>query len=595
VTFPRARPDARARAAIVVGVAASFVTAVDLVRLARPRLLLDPEPGWAIARVALGLAVAAAAAAAGGVFGAAFRVLSPSRLLSAPLLPLAFSRRAVVLVAAAAIGSGLALRFRSAETLPVPFLEDEVNLVTPALGLTGTSRDFADAIRPIPFGRPDPHEMIGVLFLRLLRLCLDLLGTTVLAIRLPSLLGGALSMLTATLLARALLPQGGAALAALVLAGLRWHIILSLSGWHAILLAPLVDAAALLLLRARRRGSIGPAALAGIAAGIGCHFYLAAWAAGAGLLAFCGWPTEETARPPRRLARAAVFAAGFLIAAAPLFLFREGRRVPYFGRASRHSVVREMRIAGSPMPALAAAADALPAPWLLPDPEGRHDLEGASRLGWIVGIPVAVALARALLAPRGELSALLLTQGGAAFCAAVAGGQAGHPNGFRFAYLTSATAVAAAAGALALIGLSSAPRRRAAAIAAAGLLAIAGARGAHQALAQWPARRATFDSFHGEDTLIGRSAARWERYGGIEVEAGLGRSDLTIDTVRRYRLDGEIARGPGPEGAPAIGARRFRIAAASRSPLAGERVVERVRDAWGRDWAIVFGRRDVPS
>jgi hypothetical protein len=590
VRATRARPDARARAAIVVGVAASFVTAVDLARFARPRLLLDPEPGWAVARLALGIAVAAAAAAAGGAFAAAFRLLSRSRLLCAPLVPLPFPRRAVVLLAVAAIGAGLALRFRSAETLPVPFLEDEVNLVTPALGLTGTARDFSDSIRPIPYGRSDPHEMIGVLFLRLLRLCLDSFGASVLAIRVPSLLGGALSLLTATLLARALLPQGGAALAALVLAGLRWHIILSLSGWHAILIAPLVDAAALLLLRARRSGSIGPAALAGIAAGIGPHFYLAAWAAAAGLLAFCLWPAEESERGPRRLYRAALFAAGFLLAVAPLFFFHEGRRIPYFGRTARHSVVREMRIAGSPMPALSAAADALPAPWFLPDPEGRHDLEGASRLGWIVGVPVAVALARALLAPRAELSALLLTQAGAAFCAAVAGGQAGHPNGFRFGYLTTWTAVAAAAGALALLGLAWAPRRRAVAIAAVGILVIAGTRGVEQALVQWPARRATFDSFHGEDTLLGRSAARWDRYGAVAVDAGLGRSDLTIDTVRRYRLDTEIARGPGPEGAGATRRRKFRIAAANRTPLAGERAVECVRDAWGRDWAVVFGR-----
>ena len=588
--LPRARPDARARAAVVVGAAASFVAAVDLARLARPRLLLDPEPGWAAARLVLGLAVVAAAAAAGGVFAGAFRVLSGTRLLAAPLVPLPLSRRAVVLLTGAALAAGLTLRIRSAESLPVPFLEDEVNLITPALTLSGTARDFADTIRPIPYGRPDPHEMIGVLFLRLLRLSLDAFGASVLAVRVPSLLGGALSLLTATLLARALLPRGGAALAALVLAGLRWHIILSLSGWHAILIAPLVDVAALLLLRARRRDALAPAALAGIAAGIGPHFYLAAWAAGAGLLAFCLWPTEEAERPAQRRSRAALFAAGFFLAAAPLFLFHEGRRIPYFGRTARHSVVREMRLTGSPMPAFAAAADALPAPWLLPDPEGRHDLAGASRLGWFVGIPVAVALARALLSPRAELSALLLTQGGAAFCAAVAGGQAGHPNGFRFGYLTTWTAVAAGAGVLALVGLAPVARRRAAALAAVGVLTVAGVRGAGQALVEWPARRATFDSFHGEDTLIGRTAARWERYGAVAVVSGLGRSDLTIDTVRRYRLDPASGAGAVPEGAGAPRFRTFCVVGPTREPSAGERTVERVRDAWGREWAVVLGR-----
>src|SRR6185295_14096400 len=110
------------------------------------------------------------------------------------------------------------------------------------------------------------------------------------------------------------------------------------------------------------------------------------WIGSSGLLLLCLWP-DGGRESGRRLARALLFAAGFAIAAAPLFLFAEGRRIPYFGRAGRHSVVREMRLTGSPLPLVSAAADAFPSPWLLPDPEGRHDLAGASRLGWIVGIP----------------------------------------------------------------------------------------------------------------------------------------------------------------------------------------------------------------
>jgi hypothetical protein len=588
VNVSRARPDARARAAIFVGAGAAFVAAVDLARWIRPDLLLDPEAGWAVSRLALGLGLAAAAAAAGGVCAALFRLVAESPALSAPLSPLPFSRGALVLLTAAALAAGVGLRIGSARTVSIPFLEDEVNLVTPALELSQTRRDFADAIRPIPYGRPDPHEMIGVVYLRLLRESLNRFGATIFAIRLPSLVGGILSLGTAVLLARALLPGGGATLAAAALAGLRWHLILSVSGWHSILIAPLIDVSALLLLRARRRGSLAASAAAGFAAGAGAHFYLAAWAAGAGLLLFSILPVDGETRRSRTLLRGALFAGGFLFAAAPLFLLHEGRRIPYFGRTSRHSVAREIRIAGSPMPALAAAADALPAPWFLPDPEGRHDLEGASRLGWIVGVPVALALLRALLCPRAEISALLLTQAAAAFCAAVAGGQAGHPNGFRFGYLTTWTAVAAAAGAMALIGLVPTGRRRAAALLAVGLFAISGAYGTRQALLLWPARRATFDSFHGEDTLIGRAAARWQRQGPVAVQPGLGRSDLTIETVRRYRLDPEAGPAPAERGAGA--AKTFRIVAPAVAPGAGERPVERVDDAWGRPWAVVLGR-----
>jgi hypothetical protein len=117
-----------------------------------------------------------------------------------------------------------------------------------------------------------------------------------------------------------------------------------------------------------------------------------------------------------------------------------------------------------------------------------------------------------------------------------------------------------------------------------GLLAACGLVGFQQALVAWPERRATFDSFHGEDTLIGRAAARWETYGTVAVDPGLGRSDLTIDTVRRYRLD--------PRRFLAARA-RLRASSASRGQAPRVRAgrVVGVRDAWGRDSAIVVARR----
>ena len=585
----RARPTADARAALLVGAAAAFVAAVDLARWIRPGTLLDSEPGWLLPRLALGLCLAAATAAAGLIAGAAFFSAARTRLLSAPLPALGLPAAAIAAIAAGAFVAGVALRIAAAAAVDVPFLEDEVNLVGPSLELTGTARDFADAIRPIPQGRPDPHEMTGVAYLRLLRACLRLAGTTVFGIRLPSLLGGCLSLVTAFFLARALLPAGGGALAVLVLAGLRWHLILSLTGWQSVLLAPLLDVAALLLLRARRRASALAAAVGGIAAGLGAHLYLSAWVGGAGLLLFAAWPTEGGELVRRRLGRAALFAAGFALAAAPLFLLREGRRISYFGRASRHSVVREMEIAGSPLPLLAAGADGLVSPWLLPDPEGRHDLHGARRLPWIVGVPLAVALGRALLSARKDLSALLLAQAAAALAGAVASGQAGHPNGFRFGYLTTLTAVAAAAGTLAILGLAPPGARRNAAVCAVGLLILAGAQGFVEAAVLWPRHRATFDSFHGEDTLLGRTAARWESQGEVRVTPGLGRNDRTIETVRRGRL----SLAPLPAAVPGAG-RSFRIEAPGARPERQERVVERVRDGWGREWAVVLGQRGRP-
>ena len=348
-----------------------------------------------------------------------------------------------------------------------------------------------------------------------------------------------------------------------------------------IALVPIVDVATLLLVRARRRGSAGGCVAAGAVAGLGAHVYLSAWIAGAALGVFAIVPDGQKARGAS-LRLAFLFAAGFAAAAAPLFLFREGRPVSYFARTADHNLALEIARAGSPMPAAEAAAGALEAPWWLPDPSPRQDLPGTARLGFLLGVPVAVALARALLSPRAELSALLLSHAAAAFAATVAGGQAGNPNGSRYAYLTTVTAVAAAAGALALLRLAPEDRRRAAAIAASGIFAISGALGVRDALAFWPERAETFEGFHGGDTLLARAGLRWE----AAVEPGLGHSDVTIGAIRRFQLREAGASRAGTARRPAA-----RVAASGARPAPGERLVERVVAPGGRTIGLVFARR----
>ncbi|HEX7253215.1 MAG TPA: hypothetical protein VF376_10065, partial [Thermoanaerobaculia bacterium] len=73
--------------------------------------------------------------------------------------------------------------------------------------------------------------MIGVIYLRALRRSLVAWGTTPIGLRFPSLAAGVISLVTGTLLGHALLPAGGGAITALILAGMRWHFILSLTGW----------------------------------------------------------------------------------------------------------------------------------------------------------------------------------------------------------------------------------------------------------------------------------------------------------------------------------------------------------------------------
>jgi hypothetical protein len=573
------------------GGAVAFVAGVQLVRAIRPALLLDPDPSWAVARLLLWLGVLAGTSSAGGLAAGLFSIWLRSRFFPEVLRPLELRRPTIVLLAAAALVLGTFLRFIALERLPPSMWIDDLSLIPAALDLTGTLSDFGDSVRPAPYGVLKPYGSVGVLYLELFRESLRAFGTTVFGVRFLSAAAGVLSLGTAMLVARALLPAGGGALAALVLAGLRWNLLMSRWGWNAIVLAPLADVAALLVIESRRRKSLPLGIAAGLVAGLCAHIYLAAWVVAAALFAFAVWPEEARGTARFRLRLALVFVAGFAVAASPLFLLRKPGGSPYFARASDHNLLREVHYLRSPLPAFLAAADSLAAPWFKSDPFDHHDLPGRTRLGWILGLPVAVALSRALVSPREPFSAFLLCHAAAAFCASVAGGHAGIPNGYRFAYLSNVTAVAASGGILALLKLAPPARRRAAVLAAVGLVAISGALGARDALLRWPERPETFGGFFGHDTLLGRAVARWERYGTVSVDPGVGHAQITLETVRRYRLDPDDAK-LGPRGAGAATARReFRVVPPGAPAPAGERRVERVSDAWGREWGSIYGGR----
>lgn len=592
--LPSALRSAR-RSALLVGGAVSLVVAVRLVEAIRPALLLDPDPAWLPARLLLWIAFLSGTAASGALAGGLFFLWARSRFLPDAPQPLPFRSTTLLLLAIGALAAGALFRFGWLDSLPVPLWLDDVSLISPTLALEGTWRDFANSIRPAPYGVAQPFGSVGVLYLEFYRLCLKLAGTTVFGVRLPSALAGAVSVATAMILGRALLPRGGGVLAGLALAGMRWSLILSRWGWNAIVLAPVLDVAALILLAARRRWSLALAAVAGVVAGLSTHIYLAAWVGSAALFLLALWPPAPKEGKPWRPALALAFAIGLAVAASPVFLLAKGRTSPYFARASDHNVALEVRRARSILPLLGVAADALASPWFLPDPTPRHDLPGRARLGWIAGSFFAVALAYAVVHPRRDFSAFLLAHAASAFAATVAGGRATTPNGYRFGYLSNVAAVAAAGGALLLLGIVRPPRRQYAAIALTGLLAVASFAGARDAVIGWAGSRATFDDFWGQDTLLARAAARWDLYGAVDLDLSLGQNPLTMEGARRYRLDPDRDAGHGTRDTDRPANRSFRIVAPGTLAGAGERLVERVGDAWGREWGWIYGKRTGSS
>ncbi len=582
-------------AALAAGSSAAFAVAVGLVITIRPRLLLDPDPSWALARLLLTLFVFAVAAGAGVAASSALLLWERTRAVAERLARVPLSAGALLCLAAAALLLGTVARFGALGRLPAPLWVDDLSLIVPALSLDGSAHDFADPIRAVPFGLPRPYGSVGVLYLELYRWSLLLFGTTVFGVRFLSAAAGVLSIATAIALGRALLPRGGGALAGLAIAGMRWHLILSRWGWNAIVLVPLLDLSALLLLLARRRRSVAAVAAAGLLAGLGAHIYLAAWAALAALAAFLAWPGAGLTRR-WRLGAAGLFVAMYLLAASPLYWPGHGK-TPYFRRAGQHNVLVEIRRQRSLAPLFSSAATALAAPWFLADPSPWNDLPGKSRLGWILGIPVAAALARSLFRPRDELSGFLLAHAGAAFVSTVVWGTEMQPNGYRVAYLTTVTAVAAAAGAISLVALLSESARRAGAIAIVGLLAISGTLAARDLFLRWGPMLEAWEGYQGRDNLVASSVMRWQRYGPVTLDARLTRilaneTTLYVDLLVRYRLG---AGGPAPTETPRHRidgpVRSFRLVPAMQVPRAGEHVVEIVRDGRGTKWASVLGVR----
>jgi len=579
---------------VLIGSLAAFVAAVDLIRAIRPDLLLSAEASWAVPRLALWLLVGSAASGAGVTAASLLFLWSRTRSATQPLEPLPFARSTLAILFAAAVLAAVVFRFAWIDSLPSSLWEDDVSMIAPTVALEGSWRDFADPVRPVMYGAKAPYGSVGVLYLEGFRFVLVFWGVTVIGLRFVSAISGVFSVVTAAWLGRTLLPQGGGTLAAVILAGLRWHLILSRWAWVMIVIAPLLDLAAIAAIHSRRRNSALLAAAAGLLVGVAAHVYLAAWIGGAALFLWLVWPREAG-----ELRVAAILVAAYMaamgLAVLPLFVLRPHGSIGYLRRVGHHSVATEIQLTRSALPPFAAAADALRAPWFLPDPTPRNDLPGRTRLGWVVGITLAAGLAWALANREGDLSGFVLAQAGAALAAAVAGGEAFLPNGSRFGYLADSAAVGAAAGSLWIVGRVPTGRRRIAAILVVGALAWASLAGARDAILRWSQAESTFRSFYGQDTLIGRAAARWDRFGTVHLEHGLGHSPDaaavgTVENVRRFRLDPDERRRTPLLGISSGARREFRVVPPTTVPAPGERPVERVQDGWGKTWALVFGR-----
>lgn len=88
---------------------------------------------------------------------------------------------------------------------------------------------------------------------------------------------------------------------------------------------------------------------------------------------------------------------------------------------------------------------------------------------------------------------------------------------------------------------------------------------------------------------------RWSRYGNVRLDPPLSDHDAVVSAIRDYALDPDEERARAvffragePSGRQT---RLVRVAAPPAVAGQGERQVELIRDAWGREHGVVFARR----
>ncbi len=242
---------------------------------------------------------------------------APAALSAAPRVEVA----AMTLV----LGMALALRTAALESLPFGLWYDEA-----VHGMSAVRMLEDGSYRPIFV----PEANLASPFIALQAVSVEALGRSAAAVRLPSALLDVCFILLLYLLARRLMGWRIALLAAFLVAVSSWDITWGRSGMPGVT-APLAGVGATLaFLWALRRNDCVSFVLAGMALGSGFWLYQAVRTLPAALLLIAGFAIV-TYRPPRRQVamRAAAFAAGALLVAAPLLQYSVTHPVEFWSRA----------------------------------------------------------------------------------------------------------------------------------------------------------------------------------------------------------------------------------------------------------------------
>ncbi|MSP11565.1 MAG: phospholipid carrier-dependent glycosyltransferase [Chloroflexi bacterium] len=269
---------------------------------------------------------------------------------------------------------GLVLRLYHLDSLPFGTWFDEAQNALVALQMLGDP-----GFRPVYLAQLTQQP---TLFLYPTALMLKLFGDTTWSVRLVAALAGAATVPAMYFLGKELFGRRFGLLAAFFLAISSWHITFSRLAFNAIW-SPLWNVLTMaLLFRALRTGRLRDYALAGISLGLSVNFYYTSRLLPFVIILFLLHQIIQ--RGPmwllRRWRGGLVFAAGLLLAVAPLAQFAVTRPNEFFNRLEQTSVFKWTAEAGNYQPLIDNVEKHLGMFTLQGDPNGRHNLPNTPML-----------------------------------------------------------------------------------------------------------------------------------------------------------------------------------------------------------------------
>ena len=392
--------------------------------------------------------------------------------------------------------------------------------------------------------------------------------------RLASILPSVAMVLLLYPLGARLLGERRAFLAALFLAGSRWHASDGRWGWVVVLAALLGLAGMLLVATGARRGRPLPTLLGGALLGLAvpCYGAAAPPALASGLLLLVPRP-----RPRLQAAWLVGLAAGLV----PLFVAATAQPAALLARARAASIVSD---AGSlALVGLFAAGNVIHYAGLFlvsGDPLAWHTLDRAPALDLASGLAFLAGLALALRRPRRPANALALVLLAAPLLAGLLAQVTDAPNQYRVGLAAPATAVLAGSGALLAARLL---RRRArpARLLPTALLLVSLALNARFLLLLWPSSPAGFDAYGGRYAALAEDLERVSSAGVDAVVSPEVADDRLRVDISMARTLAEAAEAGSRGRVPYEVGREPRAGAAFVAPPADGRGEPR-RDRWGR-------------